>query len=105
MSKAEISQKLPKLTAEDRQATRQKLNEIDGHGWIDGDDRLIDAERSLLEVRLAAYEREPDAGSSRAEVETRIKSRIKEIDTSDIPPLDDALLTEAKCGFLEYTCA
>jgi putative addiction module component (TIGR02574 family) len=77
MSTVEILEELPKLTAEDRQAIRQKLNEIDGDGWLDGDDPLTDAEKALLEVRLAAYEREPDAGSSWEEVETRIQRRLQ----------------------------
>src|SRR2546421_8751737 len=36
MSKVEILEELPKLTAEDRQEIRQKLNEIDGDEWLDG---------------------------------------------------------------------
>jgi putative addiction module component (TIGR02574 family) len=77
MTKAEILQELPRLTAEDRLEIRQKLNEIDGDEWLDGDDPLTDDEKALLEVRLAAYEREPDAGSSWEEVEASIQSRIK----------------------------
>ena len=77
MRKVQILEELPKLTAEDRQEIRQKLNEIDGDEWLDGDDPLTEAEKSLLEVRLAAYEREPEAGSSWEEVEARIQSRIK----------------------------
>jgi putative addiction module component (TIGR02574 family) len=77
MSKFEILEELPNLTAEDRQQIRRKLNEIDGDEWLDGDDPLTNAEKALLEVRLAAYEREPDAGSSWEEVEARIQSRLK----------------------------
>jgi putative addiction module component (TIGR02574 family) len=77
MSKVEILEELPKLTAADRREIRQKLNEIDGDEWLDGNDPLTDAEKALLEVRLAAYEREPDAGSSWEEVEARIQSRLK----------------------------
>jgi len=77
MSKVEILEELPKLTAEDRLEIRHKLNEIDGDEWLDGDDPLTDNEKALLEVRLAAYEREPDAGSSWEEIEARIQSRIK----------------------------
>ena len=44
-------------------------------GWLD--DPLTDDEKALLEVRLAAYDRQPDAGSSWEEVEARIQSRIK----------------------------
>ena len=63
MSKVEILEELPKLTAEDRLEIRQKLNEIDGDEWLDGDEPLTDDEKALLEARLAAYESEPDAGS------------------------------------------
>lgn len=63
-----------------------KLSEIDGDEWLNGDDPLTDAEKALLEVRLAAYEREPDAGSSWEEVEGRIQSRIKEPDSPPSPP-------------------
>jgi putative addiction module component (TIGR02574 family) len=76
MSKVEILQELPKLTAEDRQEIRQKLNEIDGDEWLDADDPLTEAEKALLDVRLAAYKREPDEGTSWKEVEARIQSRI-----------------------------
>jgi putative addiction module component (TIGR02574 family) len=76
MSKLEILDELPRLTAEDRQEIRQKLNEIDGDEWLDGDDPLTDNEKALLEGRLAAYEKEPDVGSSWEEVEQRIQSRI-----------------------------
>ena len=76
MSKVEILEALPRLTAEDREEIRQKLNEIDGPEWLDKDDPLTDDEKALLEVRLAAYEKEPDAGSSWEDVESRIQRRI-----------------------------
>jgi putative addiction module component (TIGR02574 family) len=75
MTKTEILEELLRLTAEDRQEIRQKLNEIDGDEWIDGDngdDPLTEDEKALLERRLAAYEKEPDAGSAWEEVEARI---------------------------------
>jgi putative addiction module component (TIGR02574 family) len=77
MSKVEILEELPKLIASDRLEIRRKLNEIDGDAWLDGDDPLTEAEKALLEVRLAAYERDPDAGSSWEQVEARIQSRIR----------------------------
>ncbi len=77
MSKVEILAELPKLTPEDRQEIRRKLNEIDGAEWLDSDDPLTADEKALLDVRLAAYEREPDAGGSWEEVEARIQSRLK----------------------------
>ena len=45
--------------------------------WLDPDDPLTDSEKALLEARLAAYEKDPDAGSSWAEVEARIRARLK----------------------------
>lgn len=78
MSKAEILEALPKLTTEDRHEIRLKLNELDGDGWLDVDDPLTDAEKALLEARLAAYEKDPDAGSSWEDVEARILARLKQ---------------------------
>ena len=78
MSKVEILEELPKLSAEDRLEIRQKLNEIDGDEWLDSSDPLTDTEKSVLEVRLASYEREPDAGSSWEEVEARLKARLNQ---------------------------
>jgi putative addiction module component (TIGR02574 family) len=43
---------------------------------LDVDDPLTDAEKALLDARLAAYKRNPDAGSSWAEVEARIRARL-----------------------------
>jgi len=43
---------------------------------LDADDPLTDAEKALLDARLAAYEKDPDAGSSWGEVEARLRSRL-----------------------------
>ncbi len=77
MSKTEILEALPKLTAEERHEIRLKLAELDGDGWLDDDDPLTDEEKALLEARLAAYEKDPDAGSSWEEVESRVRARLK----------------------------
>lgn len=77
MSKAEILAEIPKLTKEERFEIRVKLAEIDGDGWLDEDDPLTDAEKALLETRLAAYEKDPDAGSSWEEAEARIRARLQ----------------------------
>ena len=76
MSKTEILEELPKLTSEERHEIRLKLAELDDEGWLDNDDPLTDAEKALLEARLAAYEKDPDAGSSWDEVESRIRARL-----------------------------
>jgi putative addiction module component (TIGR02574 family) len=77
MSKVEILQELPKLTPEERKEIRLKLAELDDDQWLDHDDPLTDREKALLEARLAAYEKDPDAGCSWAEVEARIRARLK----------------------------
>ena len=78
MSKADILAALPKLTPAERQEVRLKLARLDGEAWLDTDDPLTDAEKALLDARLAAYEKDPDAGSSWEEVEARIRARLKE---------------------------
>ncbi|HEY2972688.1 MAG TPA: addiction module protein [Pyrinomonadaceae bacterium] len=76
MSKTEILEELANLTSEERQEIRLKLAELDGDLWLDADDPLTDAEKALLDARLAAYEKDPDAGSSWDEVESRIRARL-----------------------------
>lgn len=77
MSKVEILADLPKLTRADRQEIRLKLAELDGDLWTDADDPLTNAEKALLETRLALYEKDPDIGSSWEEVESRVRARLK----------------------------
>ena len=77
MSKADILAELPKLTPAERQEVRLNLARIDGAEWLDADVPLTDAEKALLDARLAAYEKDPDAGSSWEEVEARIRARLK----------------------------
>lgn len=73
MTKTEILQELLKLTSEERNEIRLKLAELDEGRWLDEDDPLTEAEKALLEARLAAYEKDPDAGSSWEEMESRIR--------------------------------
>ena len=77
MSKTEILAELPKLTPAERQEVRLKLTQIDGEEWLDTNEPLTDTEKALLDARLAAYEKDPDAGSSWEEVEARIRARLK----------------------------
>ena len=78
MSKLEILEALPKLTIEERKEILLKLAELDGDSWLDAEEPLTDAEKAVLEARLAAYEKDPDAGSSWTEVEARIRSRLSQ---------------------------
>jgi putative addiction module component (TIGR02574 family) len=78
MSKVEILLELPKLTTEERKEILLKLTELDGDAWLDAEDPLTAQEKAILDARLAAYEKDPDAGSSWAEVEARIRSRLSQ---------------------------
>ena len=59
MSKVEILEELPKLTHEERKEIRLKLAELDGDEWLDNCDPLTEAEKELLEARLADIEKHP----------------------------------------------
>ena len=61
-----------------RNGARRKLSlaELDNDDWLDDEDALTVHEKALLEARLAAYAKEPDAGSTWQEVEDRIRNRI-----------------------------
>lgn len=77
MSKAGILSELPRLTPEERQEIRLHLARIDGEKWLDHDDPLTESEKALLDARLAAYEKDPEAGGTWAEVEARLRARFK----------------------------
>jgi putative addiction module component (TIGR02574 family) len=77
MSKAQILAELPKLTPAERQEVRLKLTQLDGEEWLDTNEPLTNTEKALLDARLAAYEKDPDAGSSWEEVEARVRARLK----------------------------
>lgn len=77
MSKARILEELPGLAPSDRAEISAKLYELNNEGWLDANDPLADAEKALLNARLAAYQQDPDAGSSWEEVEFRIRARLK----------------------------
>jgi putative addiction module component (TIGR02574 family) len=74
MSKVEILEELPRLSTEERKEILLKLTELDGAAWLDADDPLTAQEKAILDARLAAYERDPDAGSSWAELEARLRA-------------------------------
>ena len=76
MSKTEILDELPKLTKTERQEIRLRLAELDSEHWLDDEEPLPVHEKALLEARLAAYAKDPDAGSTWEEVEGRIRNRL-----------------------------
>ncbi len=76
MSIAEIVEELPKLSAEDRDELRLRLLELDREIWTDVSDPLTDSEKALLDARLAAYRKDPDAGSAWEDVESRLLAKL-----------------------------
>lgn len=76
MSTAEILAELPRLTPAERQEIRLRLARLDGEQSLDTVEPLTEAERALLEARLAAYAQDPEAGSSWQEVEARLQARL-----------------------------
>ena len=79
MSKTEILEELPNLTKTERQEIGLRLAELDNDDWLDDGDPLTVNEKALLEKRLAAYAKDPDAGSAWEEVEDRIRVRLSHL--------------------------
>lgn len=73
MSKTEILEELSKLTKTERQEICLRFDSDD---WLDDEEPLTIQEKALLEARLAAYAKDPDAGSTWDEAEGRIRGRL-----------------------------
>ncbi|MCA1576985.1 MAG: hypothetical protein LC794_06430 [Acidobacteria bacterium] len=84
MSETEILKELPKLTKTERQEIRLRLAELDGDDWLEEKARLTIHEKALLEARLAAYAKDPDAGDTWEEVESRIRTRLSRHPTDEL---------------------
>lgn len=78
MSKSEIVAELSRLTPAEREEIRLKLAELDGNDWLDEDDPLTAEEKALIESRLAAHEKNPEAAIPWEEFEARLKRRLGE---------------------------
>lgn len=65
------------VKAEELAEVQAKLDELAGEVWLDGGE-LTDADKSALDHTLADYQKHPDAGSSWAEVEARIRARLRQ---------------------------
>jgi len=75
MSKTQILEELPRLKTEDRQEILDRLLELEGEGWLDDAD-LADEERQLIESRLEAHRRNPDAVVPWEDVEAKLLARF-----------------------------
>jgi len=78
MSKAEILAEIPKLTPQEREEIYLKLAELDDNKWMDADDPLTDADKALIESRIAAHEQNPQTAVPWEEVDARLKQRLGE---------------------------
>ena len=72
MSKTEIFEEPTKLTKTERQEIHISPAELDSGDWLDHEEELTSYERALLDPRLADYKKNPDAGSTWKEAESRI---------------------------------
>lgn len=75
MSTAEIIEELSKLSADERHEVRVKLAQMDGGEWMDADDPLSDADKALLEERIADMENHPDKSIPWEDAEARLVKR------------------------------
>ena len=72
MSKAEILLELPKLELADRREIFERICDMEERDLLNGS--LPTAkERALLDRELEAYRQNPDAGSTWAEVQARLR--------------------------------
>jgi hypothetical protein len=76
MSKTKIIEELSKLTTMKRQEIRLRVAELDSDDCLDDEGSLSVHEKALLDARLAAYTKDPDAGSTWEEVEGRIRTHV-----------------------------
>ncbi len=75
MSKSEILTAVTKLSSADRRELMEKLLELEADDWLDSGD-LTDEERALIETRLAAHRKNPDAAVPWEDVEARLVERL-----------------------------
>ncbi len=81
MSKAEILDELPKLKPEERHEVLEKIYEIERiaeDDWLDADDPLTDSDKALIESRIAAHEKNPEAAVPWEQFDARLKRRLGE---------------------------
>ncbi len=78
MSKTDILEELLKLTSEERHEIRLKLAELDGDGWLDDDEPLTDEQKTLINSRVEAHEKDPETAIPWEEVKARLNRRLGE---------------------------
>ena len=99
MTKTKILNELRELTKIDCQQTRSRSTELESKHWLDDDPPLTVDEKELLDARLRAYAKDPDAGSAWEEVEDRIRARLLVVGLTDEPRLIVSGEAEGMTGF------
>ena len=77
MSKTDILEELPKLNPEDRFEILDRICQLDSGDWTDGGELTV-REKSILDARLAEFEKNPEAGSSWEEAAARIRQKLSQ---------------------------
>lgn len=75
MSKSEILTELTKLNPAERREVLSKLLELEGEDWLDASD-LTDEERRIIEERLEAHKKNPDAAIPWDNIEAELIERF-----------------------------
>jgi putative addiction module component (TIGR02574 family) len=81
MSIAEILEELPRLKPEERHEVLERIYQIEKISedeWLDADDPLTEAEKVLIDSRIAAHERNPEAAIPWEQFDARLKRRLGE---------------------------
>ena len=73
MSKTEILEQLPKLDSVELREIRDRIWQIEEEKLLSGRAKPSEEEKLLLDHELEDYSRSPNAGSTWAEVESRLK--------------------------------
>jgi hypothetical protein len=73
VSKTEILEQLPKLDSVELREIRDRIWQIEEEELLSGRAKPSAEEKELLDQELEDYSRDPDAGSSWEEVETRLR--------------------------------
>jgi hypothetical protein len=77
MSFAQVLEELPALTSEQRREILDRIIEMDRSGWLDVDDPLSEADKRLIESRIAEHESDPISAISLEELENRLGQRSR----------------------------
>jgi uncharacterized protein Smg (DUF494 family) len=77
MSFAQVLEELPALTSEQRREILDRIIELDRGGWLDVDDPLSEADKQVIESRLAEHEANQSSAISLEELENRLGQRSR----------------------------